>query len=212
MAILYYPKDSVIARVNAWNPNYEQTVIGVNPNMVFYFDTGSGINAASASMLAITASWALTASISTVLNSSSVSDFSTSSSFSVSSSYAATASVALNAVGAGNASAYSTIFTSSTNWITCSFSDASTQIVNITQSGSYSFTASNIPQPGNSQSADILVYVNNTAIFTSSLNFPSTWINVGSSWPTSITASKNMAIWLKAFDNSTIIGTANAQL
>lgn len=86
MAILYYPKGSVIARVNAWNPNYEQTVIGVNPNTVFYFDTGSGINAASASMLAITSSWALTASVSQVI---------------VSSSIATTASYALTASFAG---------------------------------------------------------------------------------------------------------------
>jgi hypothetical protein len=63
MAILYYPAGSKVAQVNAWNPGYEQLYLNVNPNMVFYFDSGSVINSASASNLSITASWAQTASI-----------------------------------------------------------------------------------------------------------------------------------------------------
>jgi hypothetical protein len=189
MALVYYPKGSVLYVRDTQNTNglYEQLALNCSPDMVLYFDTSSVVNALSSSLLVIT----------------------------LSSSYASTSSVALNALNAvstGNSSSYSTILTSSTNWITASFSGSQTQWVNITQSGSYSFTASNIPQPGNSQSADVLVYINNTATQTSSLLFPSSWVNVASTWPTYITSSRNAVVWLKAFDNNTIIGTCNIQL
>ena len=188
MAVVYYPKNSIIYRRDTQNTNglYEELVLNCSPDVVLYFDTSSAMSVLSASVLII----------------------------GLSSSYSATSSFALNALGAsiGNSSSYSTIFTNSTNWITASFSGSQTQWVNITQSGSYSFTASNTPQAGNSQSADILIYINNTATQTSSLSFPSSWINVSSTWPTYITASKNAVIWLKAFDNNTIIGTCNIQL
>jgi hypothetical protein len=189
MALVYYPKSSIMYRRDTQNTNglYEELVLNCSPDVVLYFDTSSVSSVLSASVLII----------------------------GVSSSYASTSSVALNALNAasaGNSSSYSTIFTSSTNWITASFSGSQTQWVNITQSGSYNFTASNIPPAGNSQSADVLVYINNTATQTSSLVFPSSWINVASTWPTYISASKNAVVWLKGFDNNTIIGTCNIQL
>jgi hypothetical protein len=170
------------------NGVYEELVLNCSPDVVLYFDTSS-VNIMSSSVLIVGLS----------------------SSYAVSSSYTMTASVALNA-NTSIFSFYSTIFTSSTNWITASFSGTPTQWVDIRQSGSYSFTASNIPAAGISQSADIIIYINNTAAQTSSLTFPSSWINVASTWPTYITSSKNAVIWLKAFDSGVIIGTCNIQL
>jgi len=199
MALLYYPKSSILARVDASNPLYEELILATSPNMVFYFDTSSVINAASGSMLFITSSWALTASVTILFASNSFS-----------ASYANTASFAQNAGGSGPVSDYTTVFTSSTNWITCSFLNGS-QVINLaTGSVIYSFTSSNMPGVG--KSSDISIFINNTATTTSSLSFPSNWINVGGGWPTSITASKDAVLALRAIDTSTVVGSMNIQL
>jgi hypothetical protein len=233
MAVIYYPSSASVYTRQVNSGLVEQT-IGLTPDTVFVFTsnpqgfTSSLVynNSASHAILSDTASY-FSGSISNATSAS----YSLTASFalnggggggtgSLSSSYALTASFALNGGGGGgggggnttNSSSYSTIFTSSLNWITCSFAETPTQWVNITTASNYSFTASNIPPLGNSQSADILIYINNTSQYTCSLTFPSTWINVSSTWPTSITASKNAVIWLKAFDNNTIIGTMNIQI
>ncbi len=184
MAILYYPAGSKVAQVNAWNPGYEQIYLNVNPNMVFYFDSGSVINSASASNLFITASWAQTASVSLVF---------------ITSSFAETASFAFSAgssTGGGSSlssSALTTIATSSTNFITASFVNVD-QIVNITIGALYSFTCSNVPPAGTA--SYVSLFVNNTAIATSSLSFPPSWTFIGIV-PSFITASKSAVLSLK---------------
>jgi hypothetical protein len=99
--------------------------------------------------------------------------------------------------------------TTGSNIITCSFISES-QLVNITVGAAYSFTHSNLPGAGNS--AEVMLYINNTATLTSSLSFPSSWVNVGGSWPTSITSSKKAVISLLAYDTTAILGTFNVQL
>lgn len=49
-------------RKDAISASYESLVLAVNPNTVLYFDSGSGLNAISASEIPITASYAETAS------------------------------------------------------------------------------------------------------------------------------------------------------
>ena len=74
----------------------------------------------------------------------------------------------------------------------------------------YSFTSSNHPSSG--QLADISIYLNNTMTTTASLSFPSAWKNIGTGWPTSITASKVAIISLRAYDTNTVVGSYNVQL
>ena len=202
MAIFYYPAGSNLSYNNAWNPGYEQLTIACNPNMVFYFDTGSQLNVASASFLYITASWAHTASVTVLFSSTSVS-----------SSYASTASYALNAaaggggVGMTNSMSFSTILTSSTRWITASFSEAE-QTVNITLGQLYNFTCSNLPSA--SQVAWTSLYLNNTALTTCSLSFPSTWVFMGYA-PSSLSSSRSATLTLKSYGAAPIVAAFAVQ-
>ena len=107
-----------------------------------------------------------------------------------------------------NYTPYNTVLTSSTQWITCSFSNPN-QVVNLTISGTYSFTSSNMPSTGNS--ADVIVFLNNSAVASSSLSFPSNWIPIHDPWPTTILASKSAVLWLRGYDVGTVIGTYNQQ-
>ncbi len=189
MAILYYPKGQILARLDATNPLYEQLIIANNPNTVLYFDTSSNANVISSSNLNITASWAQTASVTLIFLSNSLS-----------SSYAATASIALNALGGGsggmtNSQSYFTITTSSTNWITSSFSVAE-QFVTIATASKYNFTSSNLPSA--SQVAYTSLYIANTATGTSSLAFPTDWVFMGYV-PSSLSASRAAILSLKNF-------------
>lgn len=68
MAIVYYPKDQFIAYRDTTNAAFQQLILASSPGTVLYFDTGSGLNVASASQLFITASWAQTASVSVIFN------------------------------------------------------------------------------------------------------------------------------------------------
>lgn len=58
MSVLYYPKANVMAKRDTANVAYEEVVLSLNPNTVLYFDSGSGLNAISASVIMLTASWA----------------------------------------------------------------------------------------------------------------------------------------------------------
>jgi hypothetical protein len=145
-----------------------------------------------------------------------------SSSYALTASYAESASYAENAysseisntasyISITNYSLYSTIYTSSMHWITCSFLTSS-QIVDFkTGSVIYAFTSSDHPSDG--QYADIILYINNTfeGENSASLSFPSEWINVAGSWPTRINKGKKAIIWLRAYDFNTVIGTYNKQ-
>ena len=72
MALVYYPKSSIMYRRDTQNTNglYEELVLNCSPDVVLYFDTSSIVNALSSSILII----------------------------GLSSSYASTSSVALNAL------------------------------------------------------------------------------------------------------------------
>jgi len=145
-----------------------------------------------------------------------------SASYALTASYAESASYAENAysseisntasyISITNYSLYSTIYTSSMHWITCSFLTSS-QIVDFkTGSVIYAFTSSDHPSDG--QYADIILYINNTfeGENSASLSFPSEWINVAGSWPTRINKGKKAIIWLRAYDFNTVIGTYNKQ-
>jgi hypothetical protein len=210
MAILYYPKNQIIARRDGSNPSVEQLILSMAPNMVFYFDTGSNANIASASFLFITASWAQTASVSTVLTLTAV----TSASFasqSLSSSYSSTASFAQNAGVSGPTFAYVTVVTSSTNWITCSFLDGN-EVITLPRTASYNFTQSNMPSIGFASDLVMVIYHTPITSGTSSLSFPSSWVNVGAGWPASITSSKTAILSLRAIDTSSVIGSFTVQL
>jgi hypothetical protein len=62
IAIVYFPKGSLIVQRDTISASYEQIVLATNPqNAIIYFDTGSVMNAVSASTLYITASYALNA-------------------------------------------------------------------------------------------------------------------------------------------------------
>jgi hypothetical protein len=119
-----------------------------------------------------------------------------------------TASWATNAVSASYApggstvsSTYTTIATSSTNWITCSLSDTF-EMVNITLGQLYSFTCSNLPT-GNNYSKTSL-FINNTATAqTCSLAFPANWTWIGTV-PTYLTASKDGYISLESFGSNVV--------
>jgi len=196
MALIYFPKGANLGFRDSFNPTYEQLVIATNPNTVLYFDSASGLNAADASTLAITASWAATASVTILFASNSFS-----------ASYAQTASVALNALGGGggtsnafSSSVYTTITTSSANWITASFVNTD-QYINITTGSAYNFTCSDTPLIGTA--SNISLFINNTATATSSLSFPSNWTFIGII-PTYLTSSKDAILNLKAFGNQIV--------
>lgn len=203
MALFYFPKANNLGLRNAWDSTYQELIIANNPNMVFYFDTGSTINSASALVLGITSSWAQTASISQVLQTVISASWS---SQSLSSSYTITASYASNA-GVGSVTPYTTLTTSSTNWITASFL-VPEQYVTITNALSYSFTSSNLPSAG--QVASTVVYIANTATATSSLAFPSDWVFMGMA-PTYITASKDAVLSLRNYGGTKIVAAFTPQ-
>lgn len=61
MAIIYYPKGSVINRVDTQTPSglYEQLSVSVTPNAIMYFDTSSNLSVFSSSVIYNTSSNAL---------------------------------------------------------------------------------------------------------------------------------------------------------
>jgi hypothetical protein len=101
---------------------------------------------------------------------------------------------------------YTTLTTSSTNWITCNFAD-NEQYVNITNGLLYNFTCSNPPPAG--QVLNTSLYLNNTATATSSLAFPATWAWIGNI-PTYMSSSKSAILNLKAYGSS-IVGAWGSQ-
>jgi len=198
MALLYFPKSTYLGVRESFNPLYDQLTLANNPNMVFYFDTGSAINTASSSGLFITCSWAQSASVSLVLQTISSASWA---SQSISASYAA------NAGGSGNVTSYTTLTTSSTNWITASFSSGE-YYVNITNALSYSFTCSNLPSAN--QVASTTIYINNTATATSSLAFPNDWSFIGI-FPTYLTASRGAVLSLRSYGGTKTVAAFSPQ-
>ena len=155
-----------------------------------------------------TASWAVSASwapSSDVVSTTSASYVSGSNSFIVNlSSSVITASAYYNYMP------YTTVLTSSTNWITCSFNYPN-QYVDLNVSGTtYSFTSSNHPVTGNF--ADIIVYLNNNIMELTNLVFPGQWKCANGLWPTSLTLSSSAIIWLRGYNNNTVIGTYHEHL
>jgi hypothetical protein len=66
-----------------------------------------------------------------------------------------------------------------------------------------------MPFIGNS--ADVIVFLNNSAIESSSLLFPPNWIPIHDPWPTEILENKSAVLWLRGYDIGTVIGTYNQQ-
>jgi hypothetical protein len=194
MALLYFPKSAYLGVRESFNPLYDQLTLATNPNMVFYFDSASAAVAASSSGLFITCSWAQSASVSQVFQVISSASWA---------SQSLSASFASNAGGSGNSTTYVTITTSSTNWITASFSNGE-QFVNITSPLSYSFTSSNAPASGTVASTTI--YINNTATATSSLAFPNDWVFIGS-FPTYITASRGAVLSIRNYGGTKTVAS-----
>lgn len=156
---------------------------------------------ASAMDLPITCSWAQSASVSLVYITAISASWASSS---ISASCASTASYAINAAGSGvvTASAYTTLTTSSLNWITCSFFDTKEYVVLNAASVTYNFTCSNLPSEG--MYSNVALFISNSFLGnTASLSFPSTWTFIGIV-PTYITASKNAYLNLEAFGNRVV--------
>jgi hypothetical protein len=101
---------------------------------------------------------------------------------------------------------YENLVTNSINWITASFTSPNSRVVFQT-TASYSFTSSNHPAVGTTQFADIVLFITNSSVGSSSLVFPTNWINIAGSWPTTISASRAAVLWLRAFDDYTVIGS-----
>jgi hypothetical protein len=120
----------------------------------------------------------------------------------VSASYALSASYA---PGGTTTPTYTVVTTGSTNWVTMSFATEN-QYYNLTVSQSLNFTCSNLPS-NNTDVKDITLFIKNTAAWTSSLSFPSSWVNLGGGWPTSITSSKCAMVTLRTYGTSSIVGT-----
>lgn len=218
MALLYFPKSSNLGLRNAWDSTYQELTIACNPNMVLYFDTASAITAASASLLYITASWAQTASVTLFYASNSLSaSYADSSSRTNTSSYSllsATASFALNAAAGGSGGSstgslvpYTTIVSSSGNWITASFLN-SDQFITINSGALYNFTCSNIPSVNTA--SNLSLFINNIATVTCSLAFPSDWVFMGNT-PLSLSSSRAAVLSLKNYGGTKMVAAFAVQ-
>jgi len=140
-----------------------------------------------------TSSWAINSITST---SSSFGSASISSSYSLTSSYMSLYN------------SYLLLTTSSTNWVTVSFNSASNQVLNLNITASYNFTQSNVSALG--QVSDVVLFISySVSAFTSSLSFPSNWINIGAGWPTVIYPNTIATMWLRSINTNEIIGTYN---
>jgi hypothetical protein len=64
MAIIYYPKNSLIYRKDTVSASYEQIVLSTYPNSIIYFGNYSELEQITASNWAITSSWSDTSSYS----------------------------------------------------------------------------------------------------------------------------------------------------
>jgi hypothetical protein len=112
------------------------------------------------------------------------------------------------ATTAGGSQTFAIATITASTGITCSFTGSQYQIVNITNSGSYAFTSSNVPTNGG---AKFNLLFNNTSTGTSSLSFPAGWRCLSGGWPTQITASKIAELDLKSW-NGTVVGGWIAEL
>lgn len=154
MANIYYPQNSRILQRNTISSSYYEEVIGVLPNVVFFFNSGSQLDWISSSVFSLTASMAVSASYASNgggnSDTSSYSETSSYSSNSISASYALTSSYSLN--GGGNSDTASYSETSSYSFETISSSYALTASYSLNGGGnsdtaSYARTASYIDTP-----------------------------------------------------------------
>lgn len=105
--------------------------------------------------------------------------------------------------------AYTTLTSGSDNYITCSFGIAE-QYFDLTTGLNYTITCSNPPPDG--RLSDIRIFVNNTAVVTSSLAFGASWKNLSGGWPATISASKSFMITLTAYGQNTVVGSFIAEV
>jgi hypothetical protein len=103
MAIVYYPKESIVMRRDTVSSSYEQLYLSLTPNTILYFGTSSTLDTITAAAFEMTASWAVSASYAYgSISSASWADIAGSAS------YAATASYAMNGGGSGVSASYAT--------------------------------------------------------------------------------------------------------
>ena len=57
MAIIYYPKSSIITRRDTVSASFEETLLNVYPSNIFFFDSSSNLSVLSSSVFSITSSW-----------------------------------------------------------------------------------------------------------------------------------------------------------
>lgn len=131
--------------------------------------------------------------------------------YNLTASNALTASYAMNSDNRSNYMPYEMVYTSSTNWITCSFATSSQYVwLSGSGAGTISFTSSNHPTDGNF--ADIILFVSNSLIDSPALSFPSSWLCMNGLWPLSITIGSAAIIWLRGYDTNKVIGTYHENL
>lgn len=221
MAVVYYPIGQKLYSKDTAQGNYQALVLASSPDVVLYFGTASVPTSASALDLPITCSWARSASISNTYNTYTSGGWATeslSASYTLSSSFSDTASFALNAsMGSANSASwassslsssymnfapYTTLTTSSLNWITCSFLDNKEWLFLGTSSVTYNFTCSNLPSAG--QYGNVSLFISNSFTGnTASVTFPSNWVFIGLA-PTFITASRCAYLNLEAFGSQVV--------
>lgn len=207
MAVIFYPLGTELYKRTTSTGSLVELVLNAPPNAVFVF---TGSSEYSSSFQFDSASYAKTASV--ALNATPSVSASWASA-SISSSHAITASYALNGGSEGSSTSaswasssltasamtptmpYTTIVTSSTNWITASFLIPE-QYINITNGYLYNFTCSDAPSMG--QISSVTLLINNTATTTSSLSFPSNWMFIGST-PTSLSSSRGAVLSLRSY-------------
>jgi hypothetical protein len=105
---------------------------------------------------------------------------------------------------------YNTATTGTSGALTVDFSGNPNQQLNISTSGSFTFSGTNYP-PANYIS-DVYVYINNTATGACALTFPAAWKNLGGGWPTGLLSGKCAMLWVRAIDTGTTVGSFNVQL
>lgn len=219
MAVVYYPKQSVLFKRDTVSASFEQVVLNTTPNTIFYFGSSS-ISEISGSTIYITASNALTASfISGFIESASFASFALSSSWapssqtvssissswassSVSSSYATTALNVLNGVNSASyalSASYSPFNqTYQTNTISSSYASSSLTASFLT-AGTYQITSSwvvNLPSHTSSWSGNSIV--SNTTLYASQ----SQWSVSASYASSSTTAATATNLGLTAYNIS----------
>lgn len=190
MAIVYYPKDSIILRRDTISASYEQLELDLIPNAIFYF--GPNLTALTNSLLQVTSSW------------------------SNSSSYAITASYSLNGGSGGTSLITGSTYPITSSWAELSTTSSFASSAHESFSSSYSITSLTSDFAliaGTSITSTTASYVRTgsraiTASYADIAGNSGTTLNTGSTYPItsswsneSKTASYYNQLWLNTGSN-----------